>query len=219
MKKPKKTFLVNEEDLATIDYTEPQEDLFAGESIINAANKVIDFEKFKKEQEKLQKKGKKGKQITAQNILKKYKNMKKPKKTFLVNEEDLVTIDYTEPQEDLFAGESMINAANKVIDFEQFKKQQEKILQISNDLLMDNAETINFVDDLNLNDAMENKNLKMAAKRISDKYKKIRQRRKAPVPIEILNKSSKTFKKNDKKGKKQRDKAALIAARKIFKNI
>ena len=145
--------------------------------------------------------------------------MKKPKKTFLVNEEDLVTIDYTEPQEDLFAGESIINAANKVIDFEQFKKQQEKILQISNDLLMDNAETINFVDDLNLNDAMENKNLKMAAKRISDKYKKIRQRRKAPVPIEILNKSSKTFKKNHKKGKKQRDKAALIAARKIFKNI
>ena len=71
-----------------------------------------------------------------------------------------------------------------MIDFEQFKKQQEKILQISNDLLMDNAETINFVDDLNLNDAMENKNLKMAAKRISDKYKKIRQKRKAPVPIE-----------------------------------
>ena len=217
MKKPKKTFLVNEEDLATIDYTEPQEDLFAGESIINAANKVTDFEQFKKEQEKLLKKGKKGKQITAQNILKKYKNMKKPKKTFLVNEEDLATIDYTEPQEDLFAGESIINAANKVIDFEQFKKQQEKILQISNDLLMNDAETINYVDDLNLNDVMENKNLKMAAKRISDKYKKIRQKRKAPVCIEILHKSSETFKKNDKKGKKQRDKAALIAARKISK--
>ena len=92
---------------------------------------MTDFEQFKKEQEKLLKKGKKGKQITAQNILKKYKNMKKPKKTFLVNEEDLATIDYTEPQEDLFAGESIINAANKVIDFEQFKKQQEKILQIS----------------------------------------------------------------------------------------
>ena len=134
---------------------------------------MTDFEQFKKEQEKLLKKGKKGKQITAQNILKKYKNMKKPKKTFLVNEEDLATIDYTEPQEDLFAGESIINAANKVIDFEQFKKQQEKILQISNDLLMNDAETINYVDDLNLNDVMENKNLKMAAKRISDKYKKI----------------------------------------------
>ena len=43
---------------------------------------MTDFEQFKKEQEKLLKKGKKGKQITAQNILKKYKNMKKPKKHF-----------------------------------------------------------------------------------------------------------------------------------------
>ena len=172
---------------------------------------------LKKNKINYKKERKKGKQITVQNILKKYKNMKKPKTTFLVNEEDLATIDYIEPQEDLFAGESIINAANKVIDFEQFKKQQEKILQISNDLLMDNAETINFVDDLNLNDAMENKNLKMAAKRISDKYKKIWQKRKAPVPIEILHQSSETFKKNDKKGKKQRDKAALIAARKVSK--
>ena len=110
--------------------------------------------------------------------------MKKPKKTYLVNEKDLATINYTEPQEDLFAGESIINAANKVTDFEQFKKEQEKILQTSNNLLMNDAETINYVDDLNLNDVMENKNLKMAAKRISDKYKKIRQKRKAPVPIE-----------------------------------
>ena len=94
---------------------------------MNAANKVFNFDQFKKEQEKLLKKDKKGKQITAQNILKKYKNMKKPKKTFLVNEEDLATIDYTEPQEDFFAGESIINAANKVIDFEQFKKEQNKL--------------------------------------------------------------------------------------------
>ena len=55
--------------------------------------------------------------ITAQKILKKYKNMKRPKKTYLVNEENIDTIDYNEPQEDLFAGESIINAANKVIDF------------------------------------------------------------------------------------------------------
>ena len=34
---------MNEEDLETISYDEPQEDLFAGESIIAAANKVIDF--------------------------------------------------------------------------------------------------------------------------------------------------------------------------------
>ena len=65
---------------------------------------------------------KKRTRITVQKILKKYKNMKKPKRTYLVNEEDIDTIEYGELQEDLFAGESIINAANKIIDFEQFKK-------------------------------------------------------------------------------------------------
>ena len=50
MKKPKRTYLVNEEDIDIIDYNEPQKDLFVGESILNAAKKVIDFEQFKKEQ-------------------------------------------------------------------------------------------------------------------------------------------------------------------------
>ena len=45
-------YLVNEEDIDMIDYNEPQEDLLAGESIVNAANKVIEFEKFKREQKK-----------------------------------------------------------------------------------------------------------------------------------------------------------------------
>ena len=97
LKKPKKTYLVEEKDIETIDYTEPQEDIFAGESILNAANKVLNFKQFKKEQEKLLKKGKKGKAIAAKNVLKKYKNMKKPKKTYLVNENDLETIDYSKP--------------------------------------------------------------------------------------------------------------------------
>ena len=52
MKRPKKTYLVNEEDIKTIDYTEPKEDLFAGESIVDAANKVLNFKQLKKEQEK-----------------------------------------------------------------------------------------------------------------------------------------------------------------------
>ena len=43
MKRPKKTNLVNEKDLETIDYNEPEEDLFKGESIIEAANNVFDF--------------------------------------------------------------------------------------------------------------------------------------------------------------------------------
>ena len=99
--------------------------------------------------------------------------MKKPKRTYLVNEEDIDTNDYGEPQEDLFGGESIINAANKVIDFEQFKKEQEKRLQEYNDQLLNDAETINYVDDTHLNDVRENKGLKIAAKKISDKYKKV----------------------------------------------
>ena len=58
MKRPKKTYLVNEEDIETIDYTKPQEDLFEDESIVNVVNKVLDFKQFKKEQEKELKTGK-----------------------------------------------------------------------------------------------------------------------------------------------------------------
>ena len=72
---------------------------------------------------------KKRTRVTAQKILKKYKNMKRSEKTYLVNEEDIETIDYSEPQEDLFAGESILNAANKLLNFNQFKKEQEKLLK------------------------------------------------------------------------------------------
>ena len=76
----------------------------------------------------------KNKTIAANKILKKYKNMKKTKKTYLVNEEDLETIDYSEP-EDLFQGENILNATNKVLDFNEFKKQQEEALNILNNLM------------------------------------------------------------------------------------
>ena len=45
--------MVNEEDLETIPYDEPQEDLFKNESILNAENKVFDFNKLKNEQNEL----------------------------------------------------------------------------------------------------------------------------------------------------------------------
>ena len=63
----------------------------------------------------------------------------------------------------------------------------------------------------------ENKNLKIAAKKIQDKYRKIRQKRKAPTPIEILHKPSETFVPSSKKDKKVKDKRALIAVKKISK--
>ena len=68
---------------------------------------------------------------TAQKILQKYKRMKIPKKTYLVNEEDIETIDYNELQQDLFEGESVVKAANKVLDYEVFKRDQEKLLKNS----------------------------------------------------------------------------------------
>ena len=45
--------MINEEDLETIAYDKPQEDLFKNESILNAANKVFDFNKLKNEQNEL----------------------------------------------------------------------------------------------------------------------------------------------------------------------
>ena len=209
MKKPKKTYLLNEKDIETIDYIEPQVDLFTGESIVNATYKIL-----KKGQEK---ELKKGNQIAATNILKKYKILKKPKKKYLVNEEDIETINYDdEPQEDLFAGESILAAANKALDFDKFKQEQERALQQYNDQLMNDAETINYVDDINLEDVKDNKNLKIAAKKISDKYRKLR-KRKATVSVPKLHKISETFAIPDKKGKTQIDKAVLIAAKNMSK--
>ena len=173
---------------------------------------------LREQQKLLKKKGKKGKTIAAKNILKKYKTIRKPKKTYLVNENDLATIDYTEQQEDIFAEESILNAANRVFDFNKFKKEQEKQIEGYNEQLLNYAETINYVDDIDINDLKENKNLKIAAKKIKERYRKIRQKRKAPVHIEILHKSSETFAPvNNKKNKKVKDKRAPKAARNITK--
>ena len=92
-------------------------------------------------------------------------------------EEDLETINYDEPQEDLFEGESILAAANKVLDFDEFKREKERKLQQYNDQLMNDAETINYVDHINLKDVRDNKNLKITAKKISDKYRKLRKRK------------------------------------------
>ena len=81
---------------------------------------------------------------------------------------------------------------------------------------MNDSETIKYVDDINLEDVRDNKNLKIAAKKISDKYRKLR-KRKATVSVPKLHKISETFTPADKKGKRQIDKAALIAAKNISK--
>ena len=72
---------------------------------------------------------------------------------------------------------SILAAANKVFNFEEFKKQQENAIQDLKERWMEDAETVNYLDDINIDDLKENKNLKLAAKKTSDKYRKLRKRR------------------------------------------
>ena len=76
-------------------------------------------------------------------------------------------------------GESILAAANKVLDFDDFKKQQAKAINNYNQNLLENAETINCVDDINLDDVKDNKDLKTTSKNISKKYTKLRKRKAA----------------------------------------
>ena len=97
---------------------------------------------------------KKRNQITAKKISDKYKKMryKKPPPTILVDEADIETIDYNDgSDENMFTKESNFIAKNKIFDMHK-KEQAENNL--------DEAETINYVDDTNLTNVKENKNAK-----------------------------------------------------------
>ena len=226
MKRPKKTYLVNEEDLETLEYKKPEEDLFWGESIVESENKVLYFETFKKDQTnalKIMKKknsvSKKSAKKTAKRISQKYKNLKKPKKTFLVDESDHETITYDEPKKDLFRGESILEAANKALD--KFKKQQEATINNFNENLLENSETINYGDNINLDDVKDNKNLKISASKISEKYRKLRKTKTAEWEKQIEG-IIEEFKLPKKRKKWQTDKVVLLAAKnmsKKYKNI
>ena len=77
---------------------------------------------------------------------------KKPPPTFLVHEADIETIDYNDgSDENMFIKESNFIAKNKIFDMHK-KEQAENNL--------DEAETINYVDDTNLTNVKENKNAK-----------------------------------------------------------
>ena len=116
---------------------------------------------------------------------------------------------------------SILAAANKVFNFEEFKKQQENAIQDLKERWMEDAETINYLDDINIDDLKENKNLKIAAKKISDKYRKLKKRW-ASTKIPESQKLVEEFVLPKKKTKRQTDKVALLAAQKIskkYKNI
>ena len=131
---------------------------------------------------------------------------KKPPPTFLVDEADIETIDYNDDSDEhMFAKESIVIVPNKISD--RCKKEQAE-----NNL--DEAETINYVDDTNLADVRENKNAKIAAKIITAKYKRLARKRKlksAPTTVTIDG-----FQ-NPSKKRKSTTKSAIITARNIAK--
>ena len=116
----------------------------------------------------------------------------------MVNEEDLETLNYDEPQEDLFKGQSIVEPANKVLGYDKFKKQQEEVIQDFNDQLINDAETIKYVDDINLDNVKENENLKIASKKISGNYRKLRKKR-AAISVPELHKIAEALVQPDKK--------------------
>ena len=83
---------------------------------------------------------------------------------------------------------------------------------------MNDAETINYVDDIGLEDVRDNKNLKITAKKISDKYRKLR-KKKATVSVPKLHKITETFIPADKKIKDKQTKLHLQLQRTYLENI
>ena len=79
----------------------------------------------------------------------------------------------------MLIGDSILAAANKVLDFDDFKKQQAKAFNNYNQNLLENAETINYINDINLDNVKDNKDLKITSKNISKKYRKLRKRKAA----------------------------------------
>ena len=112
-------------------------------------------------------------------------------------------------------GERILAAANKVFDFDEFKKQQAHAINNYNQNLLENAETINYANDINFDNVKDNKDLKITAKKISEKYRKLRKRKAAnqeKKKKEIIDR----FNLPTKKTKRQADKAALLASNKNF---
>ena len=126
---------------------------------------------------------------------------KKTPRTFVVDEADIEKIDYNnDSDDDMFAKESIVIAANKI--FDKYKNN------------LDKAETINYVDDTDLANVKENKNAKKAAKKITEKYKRLAHKRKLqPTPVAVTVDGCR----NPSKKRKRATKSAIITARKIAK--
>ena len=90
---------------------------------------------------------------------------------------------YDDPEVDLFRGESILEAANKVLDFEEFKKQQEDAINNFNENLLNKnkrkaiekeEQLIQIIKVRKKRKQQKDKAAQIAAKKISKKYKNIR---------------------------------------------
>ena len=80
-----------------------------------------------------------------------------------------------EPEEDLFKEESVREAANKVLDFEEFEKQQENLLNKNKRKAIEKEEQLIEIIKVPKKRKQQNdKAAQLAAKKILKKYKNIR---------------------------------------------
>ena len=80
-----------------------------------------------------------------------------------------------EPEEDLFKEESVLEAANKVLDFEEFEKQQENLLNKNKRKAIEKEEQLIEIIKVPKKRKQQNdKAAQLAAKKILKKYKNIR---------------------------------------------
>ena len=87
-----------------------------------------------------------------------------------------------------------------------------------NENLLENSETINYVDDIHLDDVKDNNNLEISASKISEKYRKLR-KRKATEREKQIKEIIEEFKLPKKRKKQQTNKAVLLVAKNISKKV
>ena len=87
-----------------------------------------------------------------------------------------------------------------------------------NENLLENSETINYVDDIHLDDVKDNNSLEISASKISEKYRKLR-KRKATEREKQIKVIIEEFKLPKKRKKQQTNKAVLLVAKNISKKV
>ena len=139
---------------------------------------------------------KKSAQIAAKKISDKYKKPSLPKDIA-----DAETVIYTDDRnmEDASSNRGATIAANKIKN--KYKKMRAKNNSLPFDLdEIEQAETKNYVDDLDILDVNLIRNAAIMARKISEKYKKIRRKRKRTISIELpIEKEPKRPKTNNSK--------------------